>query len=177
VAQANLWTTEMLQNVRYLSIFLLLLICRHVGSHGENQSLTFAAIGDFGGTPFPPYYTSTQKKVAKVMGEYADFQGVKFVIGLGDNFYYKGVHTVDDPRFTATFEHVYTSPTLKEATWYMIAGNHDHGSNVSAQIAYNKISPRWHFPNFFYTKVLKLPGTSKTVQLVMLDTTMLCCRK
>ncbi|XP_020600776.1 tartrate-resistant acid phosphatase type 5-like isoform X1 [Orbicella faveolata] len=58
----------------------------------------------------------------------------------------------------------------------MIAGNHDHGSNVSAQIAYTKISPRWHFPNFFYTKVLKLPGTSKTVQLVMLDTTMLCCR-
>ena len=59
----------MLQNVRFLSIFLLLQICCRVGRHEENQSLTFAAIGDFGGTPFPPYYTKTQKKVAKVMGE------------------------------------------------------------------------------------------------------------
>jgi len=59
----------MLQNVRKLSILLLLQISCHVGSHEESQSLTFAAIGDFGGTPFPPYYTNTQKKVAKVMGE------------------------------------------------------------------------------------------------------------
>ena len=59
----------MLQKVRYLSIFLLLQICCRVGSHKESQSLTFAAIGDFGGTPFPPYYTNTQKQVAKVMGE------------------------------------------------------------------------------------------------------------
>ena len=59
----------MLQSVRFLSIFLLIQLCCPVGSHRESQSLTFAAIGDFGGTPFPPYYTNTQKKVAKVMGE------------------------------------------------------------------------------------------------------------
>lgn len=29
----------------------------------------------------------------------------------------------------------------------------------------------------FSLSVLKLPGTSKTVQLVMIDTTLLCCRK
>ena len=82
----------------------------------------------------------------------ADLKEVKFIIGLGDNFYYEGVKSVEDPRFCSTFERVYTSPALKAATWYMIAGNHDHLFNVSAQIAYTNISPRWHFPDFFYTK-------------------------
>jgi len=59
----------MLQKVRFLSIFIVLKICYRVHCYEECQSLTFAAIGDFGGTPFPPYYTNTQKKVAKVMGE------------------------------------------------------------------------------------------------------------
>lgn len=77
---------------------------------------------------------------------------IKFIIGLGDNFYYEGVKSVDDHRFTSTFEHVYTAPPLQRATWYMIAGNHDHVSNVSAQIAYTKRSKRWHFPHFYYTK-------------------------
>lgn len=74
------------------------------------------------------------------------------MLGLGDNFYYEGVKSVEDPRFFSTFEHVYTNPALKSATWYMIAGNHDHASNVSAQIAYTKVSHRWHFPDFFYSR-------------------------
>ena len=59
----------MSQNVRYLSMFLLLQICYRAHCHGQKQTLAFAAIGDFGGTPLPPYYTNTQKKVAKAMGE------------------------------------------------------------------------------------------------------------
>lgn len=60
---------EMLQKVSFLTVFLFLKICCRVYCLKKNQSLTFAAIGDFGGTPFPPYYTIKQKKVAKVMGQ------------------------------------------------------------------------------------------------------------
>lgn len=164
-----------MEEVSLLSLFLFLQICSRVGAT-EFPRLAFAAIGDFGGIPLPPYSTYMQKKIAKVMGKEADIKEVKFIIGLGDNFYYEGVKSVEDPRFRSTFERVYTSPALKAATWYMIAGNHDHASNVSAQIAYTKVSPRWHFPDFFYTKVLVIPGSSKTVQLVMIDTTLLCCK-
>lgn len=164
-----------MEKVIRLSLFFFLQICSHAGGTGSPK-LTFAAIGDFGGIPLPPYSTYTQKKIAKVMGKYADVKEVKFIIGLGDNFYYEGVKSVDDPRFNTTFEHVYANPTLKRVPWYMIAGNHDHESNVSAQIVYTKMSRRWHFPHFFYTQVTKIPGSSKTVQLVMIDTTLLCCR-
>ena len=61
--------TEMLQKVSFLTVLLFLKICYRVYCFKKNQSLTFAAIGDFGGTAFPPYYTIKQKKVAKVMGE------------------------------------------------------------------------------------------------------------
>ena len=76
---------------------------------------------------------------------------VRFIIGLGDNFYFKGVKSVHDPRFQRTFEDVYNASSLEEATWYMIAGNHDHVFNVSAQIAYTNFSRRWHYPDFYYT--------------------------
>lgn len=159
----------------YTVTIVLVAMCSHAGGT-ESPKLAFVAIGDFGGVPQPPYFTYTQKKIAKVMGKYADLKKVKFVIGLGDNFYFEGVKNVDDHRFISTFEHVYTTPTLKTATWCMVAGNHDHASNVSAQIAYTKRSRRWHFPYFFYTEVFKIPGSYKTVQLVMIDTTLLCCR-
>lgn len=160
--------------MRLSLLFFFLQICSHVGGK-DKPKLTFAAIGDFGGIPLPPYSTYTQKKIAKVMGKYADTEGVQFIVGLGDNFYYTGVSSVDDPRFFSTFEHVYTSPALEKATWYMIAGNHDHASNVSAQIAYTKRSRRWYFPHFFYTQVIQIPGSSSTIQLVLIDTTLLCC--
>ena len=75
----------------------------------------------------------------------------KFVVGVGDNFYFNGVKNVEDPRFYWTYERTYSQPALV-VPWYMIAGNHDHLSNVSAQIAYTKVSKRWNFPDFYYTK-------------------------
>lgn len=165
-----------MEKVIRFSLLFFLPICFHIGE-SVTPKITFAAIGDFGGIPLPPYSTYTQKKIARVMGKFADTKQVQFIVGLGDNFYYEGVKNVDDHRFSSTFEHVYKYPALKTATWYMIAGNHDYGSNVSAQIAYTKRSKRWHFPHFFYTQVLKIPGSSTTVQLVMIDTTLLCCKK
>ena len=55
----------------------------------------------------------------------------------------------------------------------MIAGNHDHASNVSAQIAYTKLSHRWHFPDFFYTKGKSFKIDDRPLTMA-LKTWMLC---
>ncbi|XP_031558063.1 tartrate-resistant acid phosphatase type 5-like [Actinia tenebrosa] len=140
----------------------------------EDTRLSFFAVGDFGGTDLFPFYTYTQKRVAQTMGKLADLGNISMILGLGDNFYYDGVQTVDDPRFKTTFEDVYTAPALERAKWLMIAGNHDYRSNISAQIAYTKKSHRWHFPYYYFTTVKKIPNTDMTVQIVMIDTMLLC---
>ena len=53
---------------------------------------------------------------------------------------------VDDPRFKETFEDVFTADDLQGAGFFkVIAGNHDHYGNVSAQIAYAaRENSRWY---------------------------------
>ena len=69
---------------------------------------------------------------------------------LGDNFYHTakshcsnsgicpdntdGIDGVE--RFESTFEKIYTAESLTRIPWYAIAGNHDHGGNVTAEIGY-----------------------------------------
>ena len=75
----------------------------------------------------------------------------KYTLALGDNFYFNGVKDVNDPRFDETFEKVFTAKSLTNANHFrLLAGNHDHYGNVSAEIAYSAKSPRWHFPSLYY---------------------------
>ncbi|KAE8300964.1 Tartrate-resistant acid phosphatase type 5 [Larimichthys crocea] len=107
------------------------------------------------------------------MSKVADQMGADFVLALGDNFYYKGVDSVDSPRFQDTFESVYTAKSLR-VPWYVLAGNHDHAGNVKAQIEYSQKSNRWKFPSYYYELNFHIPNTGKTLTIIMLDTIMLC---
>ncbi|KAM8879164.1 tartrate-resistant acid phosphatase type 5a [Spinachia spinachia] len=141
---------------------------------GRNRtSIKFLALGDWGGVPYPPYATAVQKTTAREMSKVAEQMGADFVMALGDNFYFKGVDSVDSPRFQNTFESVYTAKSLK-IPWYVLAGNHDHAGSVKAQIEYSHKSDRWNFPSYYYELNFHIPNTGKTLTIIMLDTVMLC---
>lgn len=141
---------------------------------GKNRtSIKFLVFGDWGGLPYPPYVTAVQKTTAREMSKVAEQVGADFILALGDNFYYKGVDSVDSPRFKDTFESVYTAKSLN-ISWYVVAGNHDHIGNVKAQIEYSQRSNRWKFPAYYYELNFRIPKSQKTLTIIMLDTVMLC---
>jgi len=118
----------------------------------DSNVLNFIMIGDWGGVGVRPYTTPMQKANAKGMADWADKNNAKFILGLGDNFYFDGIPSdEDDERFQKTWHDVYIKdkPSLN-VPWYLCAGNHDHKGNVSAQIEYTSHDEFWNFPDYNY---------------------------
>ncbi|CAF1584143.1 unnamed protein product [Rotaria magnacalcarata] len=144
-------------------------------AHENNDGTTrFFVVGDWGGLPFLPYETPSEVAIAEAMGKMGKKLNTSFQLALGDNFYFDGVQSAKDPRFQNTFEHVFSATSL-QTPWYVIAGNHDHLGNVSAQIEYGKTSKRWVFPDYFYSFSLwQNDKQKKLIDFVMIDTVILC---
>lgn len=135
--------------------------------------LNFLVLGDWGGLPLYPYTTEIEEKTSKQMADVAARVNARFVVALGDNFYYDGVKNVEDARFKETYSEVFDEKSL-QVPWYVIAGNHDHHGNVSAEIAFSSRSSVWTYPYYWHSKKFVIADTNKTLKLVLLDTIVLC---
>lgn len=125
----------------------------------DKQSLQILTLGDWGGQLTDPYYTQQQVDDAAGMAIVGKKVGVDYVLALGDNFYMKGIpDDVNSIRFQATWNKVYTQDAL-QVPWFVIAGNHDHYGNVTAQIAYSDVDKRWNYPNNWYTQSWSFSGS------------------
>src|SRR5574341_1365764 len=110
------------------------------------QYAYFIAMGDWGtGSP-------AQRQVAELMNAKAGRDSLHFVLLLGDNFYEKGVASVDDPQWQKKFERMYDLPFLN-VPFFAALGNHDYkkAGSPDAQVEYSKRHTKWKMPARFYT--------------------------
>ena len=127
------------------------------------RSLNFLVMGDWG-----RHGEQHQKRVAAQMNNAAIAINASFNLITGDNFYPKGVASEYDPSWQSSFENVYNQHALFN-DWYVSLGNHDYKTNPDAEVAYSKISARWHMPARYYSFTKTLPD-SGTVEFFVIDT-------
>ncbi|MDQ6763078.1 MAG: metallophosphoesterase [Bacteroidota bacterium] len=130
------------------------------------KGLSFCVIGDWG--RYGDYY---QAAVAEKLGSAVIGVDASFIISTGDNIYPNGVISEYDPAWKYAYEDVYkTYPT--HINWYVVLGNHDYKTNPDAEVAYSKISARWHMPARYFSIKKNIKGdSSKTVEFFFIDTT------
>ena len=130
------------------------------------KGLSFCVIGDWG--RYGDYY---QKGVEQQLSSAITGVGASFIISTGDNIYPSGVISEYDPAWKYAYEDVYNSyPT--HINWYVVLGNHDYKTNPDAEVAYSKISARWHMPaRYFSIKKNIGKDSANTAEFFFIDTT------
>ena len=134
------------------------------GLQTVKKSLNFLVMGDWG--RHGEYY---QKAVAEQMSSAVVGVDATFILAVGDNFYPKGVMSEYDPSWQSSFENVYYQHPLF-IDWYVVLGNHDYKTNPNAEIAYSKLSARWHMPSRFYSVKKTLDDGSGYAEFFFIDT-------
>ena len=108
-------------------------------------AIDFLVIGDWGRSG--EYF---QKEVALQLGRASYQVGADFIVSTGDNFYPKGVISVQDPAWKRSFEDIYSAHAL-QTDWYPVLGNHDYAGDPQAEIDYTKVSRRWNMPSRYHS--------------------------
>lgn len=114
--------------------------------------LLFFSIGDWGASNDS---ANMAQYVANVMSNYSLFHHPNFVLSLGDNFYEKGVLSVDDPKWDDAWysRFIKPFPHLHNMRWFSILGNHDYYGGIESVKAELEMSTKiqnWVMPNNEY---------------------------
>lgn len=117
-----------------------------MGRMNDDQEVRLMFVGDTG------MGNEEQGKVAQFMEQVCKTTDPAAVIFLGDNFYYTGVSSTEDPIWDSRFEKMYSGECLRKLSFYAILGNHDYRGSADAQIAYTRSKGgRWTMPARYYS--------------------------
>ncbi|DAZ92701.1 TPA: hypothetical protein N0F65_008294 [Lagenidium giganteum] len=135
----------------------------------QSDHIRFIGMGDWGET------YEHGGVIAVRDGVLADAKtgSIDFILALGDNFYDKGVQTIDDKLWTTTWYDRFRIGTELTLPWISLLGNHDHYGNADAEVEFSKAtkpgSEYWIMPEKFYSVDAK-GTTGKKIKLMLTDT-------
>lgn len=110
------------------------------------DDFSFLVIGDWGRDGM-----CCQHDVAYEMSLIAKYTSPKFVATVGDNFYERGIKSLNDDQINRSWRNVYTNPFKSlNVPWHAIPGNHDYEGDVYAQVELSDADDLWHMPHSFY---------------------------
>ena len=135
----------------------------------EESAVQFFAVGCAGSG------NKGQKMLAESMAKVAAVYRPDFILYLGDNFYGRGLDSINDPQWQNKFEQIY-DPKILSMPFYAVLGNHDYFRNPEAQIAYSEKSSRWRMPARYYSFQHSLASGTQ-IEFYALDTVMLLSGK
>ncbi len=105
--------------------------------------------------------------VVRAMRRHAAWSQPDAAMLLGDNFYNRGVESVDDPRFDSDFESLFDADSF-DMPFYVCLGNHDVYGDAEAQVQYTERSKRWKMPaRYFMTRET---AGDQAIDIFVLDT-------
>ncbi|MCC9645218.1 metallophosphoesterase [Rhodopirellula sp. JC740] len=117
--------------------------------------MSILVVGDTGKDTF------RRTSVIDAMRRHAAWSQPNAALLLGDNFYERGVESVDDPRFNSDFESLFDVRSF-DMPFYVCLGNHDVHGDANAQVQYTQRSDRWWMPARYFRERM-------TVGLVAID--------
>ncbi|MFN6373727.1 MAG: metallophosphoesterase [Chitinophagia bacterium] len=127
------------------------------------KAINFLVVGDWGRSG--EYF---QKETAVQLGRASHDLDADWIVSTGDNFYPKGVISVNDPIWKRSFEDIYSAHALM-INWYPVLGNHDYAGDPQAEIDYTKVSRRWNLPARYHS-FEKVSDDGVKVLFVFMDT-------
>ena len=126
----------------------------------NENCIDFVAVGDFG------LGNNESTKIGRLISM-LETDGVEFTLGLGDNFYPRGL---DSDILEEQIQTIWTIPFGEKCKhpFYMVLGNHDYLGDIHLQIGDSKIDPKWILPNRYYDIIMNRNGI--ILHLLMIDT-------
>ncbi|DAZ99175.1 TPA: hypothetical protein N0F65_008208 [Lagenidium giganteum] len=115
----------------------------------DTNHIRFIGIGDWGEKKENSGVRAVRDGILRDAGS------VDFIMSVGDNFYDKGVKSVDDSQWQKTWVERFGIGSKLTLPWISILGNHDHYGNAQAEINYASASKPgsryWVMPDQFYS--------------------------